>query len=66
MNMSYRDFDEELGPYSVGTGAPSVDLVEHPVIASINVLAVALMEILGPFCWAALILLFLVAEFSSG
>jgi hypothetical protein len=43
--------------------APVLDPVNHPIIAVANILAAELMEILGPFCWAALILSFLYAEF---
>jgi hypothetical protein len=63
--MSQRDFDDELELRYTQTDAPVIDFDNRPVIAVINNLALALMEILGPFCWAALILLFLLAEFSS-
>ena len=63
--MQYRDFDDELALHRAATDAPLMDLANHPFIEVVNILAVALMEILGPFCWAALILLFLVAEFSA-
>jgi hypothetical protein len=63
--MAYRDFDDELGLHPAEVVA-SLDRDRHPVIALINILAVALLEVLGPFCWAALILLFLVAVFSPG
>jgi hypothetical protein len=39
--------------------------VKHPTIVLANTLAAALFKILGPMCWAALIVLFLVAQFSS-
>ena len=64
--MPYRDFDDELGLHPAGLAAPTLDWDRHPVIAVINVLAVALMEVLGPFCWAALIVLFLAAVLSPG
>ena len=64
--MPYRDFDDELGLRPAEVAAPFLDWDRHPVIAVINILAVAVMEVLGPFCWAALILLFLVAVFSPG
>ncbi len=64
--MPYRDFDDELGLRPAEVAAPSLDWDRHPGIAVINILAVAVMEVLGPFCWAALILLFLVAVFSPG
>jgi hypothetical protein len=63
--MQYRDFDDEMALRRGETDPPAIDWADHPFIEVVNILAVALMEILGPFCWAALILLFLVAEFSS-
>ena len=63
--MAYRDFDDdELELLSAESVAPLIDFSNHPVIEVINILAVVLFEILGPFCWSALILLFLLAEFS--
>jgi hypothetical protein len=41
------------------------DAEKHPVIATVNVIAAEFLGILGPMLWAALIVLFLVAEFSS-
>jgi hypothetical protein len=65
--MAYRDFeDDEFDLRLAEADAPPSGLHDHPVIEVINILAVALLEILGPFCWLALILLFLVAEFSPG
>ena len=63
--MRYRDFDQVLTLDRAESNLPVVNLGDHPLIALVNVLAVAAMEILGPFCWSALILLFLVAELSS-
>jgi hypothetical protein len=64
--MAYRDFDDdELALRSAESAVPLIDFSNHPVIEVINNLAVALFEILGPFCWAALILLFLFAEFTA-
>jgi hypothetical protein len=62
--MSYRDDvgGEPWAPYAQPQ-APVLDRVNHPIIAVANILAAELMEILGPFCWAALILSFLYAEF---
>ena len=37
--------------------------LDHPVIATVNTIATALVDVLGPMFWAALIVLFLVAEF---
>ena len=62
--MPQRAFDDELGLHPAGVAAPPLDWDRHPVIAVINIFAVALMEVLGPFCWAALILLFLGAVLS--
>ena len=47
-------------------GWADVDIDAHPVIAAINHLAAAAAEIIGPLLWAALIVLFLWAEISSG
>ena len=64
--MAYRDFDDdELELRSAERDVPLIDFSNHPVIEVINILAVALFEILGPFCWLTLILLFLLAEFSA-
>jgi hypothetical protein len=64
--MAYRDFDDDESVLrSAERGVPFIDFSGHPVIEVINILAVALFEILGPFCWLALILLFLLAEFSA-
>ena len=64
--MADRDFEDDESELRLAeTDAPLIGSHDHPVIEVINILAVALMEILGPFCWAALILLFLLAEFSS-
>ena len=64
--MVYRDFDDdELELRSAASGVPLIDFSNHPIIEVINILAVALFEILGPFCWSALILLFLLVEFSA-
>lgn len=62
--MPYRDFNDELALGRMVANDPVIDLAEHPFIAAVNILAVALLEILGPFCWAALILLFIVADLS--
>jgi len=62
--MRYRDFDHELALGGADSVAPFVDLGGRPFSEIVNILAMALMEFLGPFCWAALILLFLVAELS--
>ncbi len=63
--MSYPDiYDEpELSPGK--PEAPVLDPVNHPVIATANLIAAELFDILGSMCWAALIVLFLMAEFSS-
>jgi hypothetical protein len=63
--MSYPDiYDEpELSPGKAAV--PVLDPVNHPVIATVNIIAAELFDILGPMCWAALIVLFLVAEFAS-
>jgi hypothetical protein len=41
------------------------DPEKHPIIAVINVLAAHAMVVLGPMLWAALVVLWVVAEFSS-
>jgi hypothetical protein len=62
--MAYEYFEVDLAQPGAEPGYHIRDLSNHPVIEFINLLAVALMEVLGPFCWAALILLFFIAEFS--
>jgi hypothetical protein len=71
--MSYRDLHEERAfrspseelefPYH-GRSIPLVDAEKHLVIATINTVSAELLQILGPMLWAALVVLFLVAEFS--
>lgn len=47
-----------------GTAEPAgSDLSERPLVASINLLSVALLEIMRPFLWQSLILLYLWAQF---
>ena len=48
-----------------GPEPSGLDLSDRPFIASVNILAVALLEILRPLCWEALILLYLLALFTS-
>jgi hypothetical protein len=47
--MQYRDFDDALNLRPAEIGTPAADLDRHPVIAIINILAGALVEVLGPF-----------------
>jgi hypothetical protein len=63
--MTYRDAYDELDLISEEIEAPVLDAAKHPTIAFANTLAAALFKVLGPMCWAALIVLFLVAQFSS-
>ena len=63
--MSYQ---QTLDQPELSIGEPQgllLDPVNHPVIAAVNVIAAELLEILGPMLWAALVVLCLVAEFSS-
>jgi hypothetical protein len=41
------------------------DLSDRPFVAFANFVSVVLMEILCPFCWEALVLLYLLALFTS-
>jgi hypothetical protein len=51
---------------SAGEAEPSgFDLTDRPVVASINMLSAAILEILRPFVWQSLILLYLLAQFGS-
>ena len=63
--MTYRDAYDELDLGTDELDAPVPDAAKHPTIALVNILAAGLFEILGPMCWAALIVLALVAQFSS-
>ena len=45
--------------------APVIDPEKHTIIAKITVLAARAMVVMGPTLWAALVLLWAVAEFSS-
>jgi hypothetical protein len=62
--MSYPDLHDDLRP-SHQRAAPVIDPEKHPIIATINVLAARAMVVLGPTLWAALLLLWALAEFSS-
>ena len=49
-------------PVSSVDGEPSgLDLLDRPFVATANIIAAALLEILRPLCWEALILLYLLA-----
>ena len=68
--MSYSEMHDETEFESseFRSSYPSlrfVDPEKHPVIATVNVIAAELLGILGPMLWAALIVLFLMSEFSS-
>lgn len=63
--MSHQKMHKELEFRSHYPSPPFVDAAKHPVIATVNIIAAELFDILGPMLWAALIVLFLVAEFSS-
>jgi hypothetical protein len=63
--MSYQEMHKELGFSSNYPRPPFIDTAKHPVIATVNIIAAELFDVLGPMLWAALIVLFLVAEFSS-
>jgi hypothetical protein len=63
--MSYREMHKDLRFHSPYPSPPFIDAVKHPVIATVNIIAAELFGILGPVLWAALVVLFLVAEFSS-
>jgi hypothetical protein len=52
--------------HTIDLGWVEIDCGKHPLIAKINLLAGALLEIIGPMFWAALILLTLWAELSPG
>ena len=62
--MSYPDLHDDPRLFRQ-RAAPVVDPEKHPVIAMINVLAARAMVAMGPTLWAALVLLWTVAEFSS-
>jgi hypothetical protein len=52
------------GSFPLPTGSVrEVDFAEQPVIALLYEISAVLMEMLGPLFWAALIVLFLRAEF---
>jgi hypothetical protein len=63
--MLYLDLDDDphLGSYQPTWRG--FDPEKHPIIAMINVLAAQAMNVLGPTLWAALVLLWALAEFSS-
>ena len=62
--MLYPDLHDDSRLFHQRT-APVIDAQKHPVIATINVLAARAMVVMGPTLWAALVLLWAVAEFSS-
>jgi hypothetical protein len=63
--MSYQEMHKDLGFSYHYPNAPFIDAAKHPVMATVNSIAAELFDILGPMLWAALIVLFVVAEFSS-
>jgi len=62
--MSDRYFDEHQELDLTGHQSLHLDFEKYPGVAIAHVLAAGLMEIFGRVFWAALILLFLFAEFS--
>jgi len=62
--MLYPDLHDDPSLFHQRT-APVIDREKHPTIAKINVLAARAMVVMGPTLWAALVLLWAVAEFSS-
>jgi hypothetical protein len=42
------------------------DFADRPVVARLNAIAGAMMELLGPMFWAALVVLLVQAELSAG
>jgi hypothetical protein len=63
MSDRYFEGEEELG---FARREPAVlEFENDPVVVIANILAAGLMEILGPFFWGILILLFMFAEFTS-
>jgi hypothetical protein len=62
--MLYRDLHDDLSLDHRRT-EPVIDPKKHPVITKINVLATRAMVVMGPTLWAALVLLWVFAEFSS-
>ena len=64
--MSLRRFTPAELPPNAGEEEPSgCDLSDRPLVATANILTVALLEILRPLCWEALVLLYLLALFTS-
>jgi hypothetical protein len=62
--MLHLDLDDDLELFHRRI-APVIDPAKHPIIAMTNILAGRVMEVLGPMLWTALVLLWVVAEFSS-
>lgn len=63
--MSFRRFSTGGLPPNAGEQDPSgLDLSDGPFVATANIITAALLEILRPLCWEALILLYLLALFT--
>jgi hypothetical protein len=62
--MLYPDLHDNSRLFHPRT-PPVIDPEKHPIIAMTNVFAGRVMEVLGPMLWTALVLLWVVAEFSS-
>jgi hypothetical protein len=62
--MSHLNLEDELRLLSDGPRTPVIDADQHPIIARINILAGNMMRVLGPIFWAAIVLLWFVAESS--
>lgn len=63
--MLYLDLDDDRHLFSYQPTWLGFDPEKHPIIAMTNILAGRVMEVLGPMLWTALVLLWVVAEFSS-
>ena len=63
--MLHLDLDDDTPLSSYQPTWLGFDPEQHPIIAMINVLAAHAMNVLGPTLWAALVLLWAVAELSS-
>jgi hypothetical protein len=62
--MLHLDLDDDTPLSSYQPTALGFDPKKHPFIAMINVLAAHAMDVLGPTLWAALVVLWALAEFS--
>lgn len=63
--MSLPDYVTAETELRAGEPEPTVYIVGSPIVIAANAIAAALIEIIGPFSWAALVVLYVFSQFPS-